>query len=346
MKIIIAGDGKVGANLTRKLSAEGYDITLIDTNGEVLDASLERYDIMAVNGNCALMSVLSEARVDRADVLIASTSADEINLLCCMTAHKMNPELHTIARIRNPEYSEQIYTMRDAFGLSLTVNPEKQTAVEIERLLKYPGFLQRDTFAKGRVELVELRINSDSIIKDVSLNDLYGIVKCKVLVCAVRRNGEVHIPNGDFILKEGDRIYVTAPSQNITILLKNLGFLSHKVKHAIICGGGKVSYYLSKILIDSGVAVEVIEKDEDRARELAELLPEVTVIHGDASRKTLLESQGISGCDAFITLTGMDELNIIISMYAKACGVEKVITKVGHTDRSSIQDSLNLGSVV
>ena len=196
MKIIIAGDGKVGANLTRKLSAEGYDITLIDTNGEVLDASLERYDVMAVNGNCALMSVLSEAGVDRADVLIASTSADEINLLCCMTAHKMNPELHTIARIRNPEYSEQIYTMRDAFGLSLTVNPEKQTAVEIERLLKYPGFLQRDTFAKGRVELVELRINSDSIIKDVSLNDLYGIVKCKVLVCAVRRNGEVHIPNG------------------------------------------------------------------------------------------------------------------------------------------------------
>ena len=145
MKIIIAGDGKVGANLTRKLSAEGYDITLIDTNGEVLDASLERYDVMAVNGNCALMSVLSEAGVDRADVLIASTSADEINLLCCMTAHKMNPELHTIARIRNPEYSEQIYTMRDAFGLSLTVNPEKQTAVEIERLLKYPGFLQRET---------------------------------------------------------------------------------------------------------------------------------------------------------------------------------------------------------
>jgi trk system potassium uptake protein TrkA len=166
------------------------------------------------------------------------------------------------------------------------------------------------------------------------------------LVCAVRRNGEVHIPNGDFILKEGDRIYVTAPSQNLTILLKNLGFLSHKVKHAIICGGGKVSYYLSKILIDLGVAVEVIEKDEDRARELAELLPEVAVIHGDASRKTLLESQGISDCDAFITLTGMDELNIIISMYAKACGVEKVITKVGHTDRSSIQDSLNLGSVV
>ena len=175
MKIIIAGDGKVGGTLARKLSAEGYDITLIDSNARVLDASLERYDVMVVHGNCTLMSVLSEADVERANLLIAATSADEINLLCCMTAHKMNPDLHTIARIRNPEYSEQIYKMRDAFGLSLTVNPEKQTAVEIERLLKYPVFLQRDTFAKGRVELVELRIDEDSILKDVSLNDLYSI---------------------------------------------------------------------------------------------------------------------------------------------------------------------------
>ncbi len=346
MRIIIAGDGKVGGNLTRKLSAEGYDVTLIDTNQKVLDASLERYDVMAVHGNCALMSVLSNAGVEKADVLIASASADEINLLCCMTAHKMNPNLHTIARIRNPEYSEQIYQMRDDFGLSMTVNPERQAAVEIERLLKYPGFLQRDTFAKGRIELVQLRIDENSVLKNVSLTDLYGIVKCQVLVCAVRRDGKVQAPDGNFVLREGDRIYVTAPSQNLTILLKNLGLISHKIKRAIICGGGKVSYYLSNILSRQGVAVEVIEQDEKRAFELAQLLPKVSVIHGDASRRTLLESQGIDDCDAFITLTGMDELNIILSMYAKTCGVEKIITKVGHTDRSSIQDSLNLGSVV
>ena len=211
MKIIIAGDGKVGGTLTRKLSAEGYDITLIDTDPKVINASLERYDVMAVHGNCTLMSVLSEADVEHTDLLIATTSADEINLLCCMTAHNMNPNLHTIARIRNPEYSEQIYHMRDAFGLSLTVNPEKQAAVEIERLLKYPVFLQRDTFAKGRVELVELRVSDGSVLRDVSLNELYGIVKCKVLVCAVRRNGKVEAPDGNFVLKEGDRIYVTAP---------------------------------------------------------------------------------------------------------------------------------------
>ncbi|MCI9616735.1 MAG: Trk system potassium transporter TrkA [Eubacterium sp.] len=346
MKIIIAGDGKVGGTLARKLSAEGYDITLIDSNARVLDASLERYDVMVVHGNCTLMSVLSEADVERANLLIAATSADEINLLCCMTAHKMNPDLHTIARIRNPEYSEQIYKMRDAFGLSLTVNPEKQTAVEIERLLKYPVFLQRDTFAKGRVELVELRIDEDSILKDVSLNDLYSIVKCQVLVCAVRRNGQVETPDGNFVLKEGDRIYVTAPSDNLTIMLKNMGLITHKVRRVILCGGGKVSYYLAKILRKSGISVEIIEENEERARRLAELLPSVDIIHGDASRRTLLESQGIEDCDALITLTGMDELNIIISMYAKTCGVPHVITKVGHTDRSSIQDSLHLGSIV
>jgi trk system potassium uptake protein TrkA len=346
MRIIIAGDGKVGGSLTRKLSAEGYDITLIDSNPKVLDASIERYDVMVVHGNCALMSVLSDARVESADILIAATSADEINLLCCMTAHKMNPNLHTIARIRNPEYSEQIYTMRDDFGLSLTVNPEKQAALEIERLIKYPGFLQRDFFAKGRVELVELRIDKDSILKEVSLNDLHSIIKCQVLVCAVSRNGEVKAPDGNFILKEGDRIYVTAPANNMTLLLKNLGIITRKVRRAILCGGGKVSYYLAKELAKIDVSVEIIEKDERRARQLAEILPNVDVINGDASRRTLLESQGIEDCDAFISLTGMDELNIIISMYAKACGVPLVITKVGHTERSGIQDSLKMGSVV
>lgn len=210
MRIIIAGDGKVGATLTRKLSAEGCDLTLIDSNPKVLEASLERYDVMAIQGNCALMSVLNKAEIKKTDLLIAATGADEINLLSCMTAHKMNDRLHTIARIRNPEYSEQIYNMSGEFGLSLAVNPEKQTAIEIERLLKYPGFLQRDTFAKGKVEIVELEIDGKSVLKDVSLNELYGIIKCKILVCAVRRNGVVVAPDGNFILREGDRIYVTA----------------------------------------------------------------------------------------------------------------------------------------
>ena len=180
MKIIIAGDGKVGATLTRQLSAEGNDITLVDANPKVLAATEETYDIMAVQGNCATMETLEQAGVMEADLLIAATSADEINLLCCLTAHGMNKRLHTIARIRNPEYTDQIVKMRDTFALSLTVNPEKQAAAEIERLLKYPGFLKRDTFAKGRVEIVELRVDRDSKLCNQALNDLDSIIRCRV----------------------------------------------------------------------------------------------------------------------------------------------------------------------
>ena len=183
MKIIIAGDGKLGSSLTRQLAAEGHDLTLIDSNPQVLGNSEERYDIMVVQGNCASMEVLLQAGVKEAALLIAVTGADEVNLLCCMTAHGLNSDIHTIARVRNPEYTEQIYAMREMFALSMAVNPERQVAVEIERLLKYPGFLKRDTFAKGRVEIVELRIDENSKLCDVALNDMNSIVKCKILVC-------------------------------------------------------------------------------------------------------------------------------------------------------------------
>lgn len=197
MKIIIAGDGKVGSILTRQLSAEGYDLTLIDENPRVLESTEEMYDIMAVQGNCATMEVLEQAGVREADLLVAATSADEINLLCCLTAHGMNEGLHTVARIRNPEYTEQIIKMREVFPLSLVVNPERQAAVEIERLLKYPGFLKRESFAKGRVEIVELRLDADSPLCNHSLADMDSIVGCKVLVCAVLREGSTVTPDGN-----------------------------------------------------------------------------------------------------------------------------------------------------
>ena len=347
MKIIIAGDGKVGLTLTQKLSAEGHDLTLIDSNQKVLDSSVERYDVMGVQGNCASMRVLESADVRKADLLIAATSADEINLLCCMTAHGLNPKIHTIARIRNPEYGKQIFTMRDVYSLSLMVNPEKQAAREIERLIKYPGFLQRDTFAKSRVEIVELRIDEGSKLCNVALNDLDSIIKCKVLVCAVSRKGVAQIPDGHFVLQEGDRVFVTAPSENLTILLKNLGVITHKAKRVIICGGGRIGYYLAERLARNGVTVQLIEQDEDRCVELSDKLPkEVCVIHGDASSQFLLESEGVSDCDALVSMTGIDEMNMIISLYAKNCGVPQVITKVGHMEIHNIHDTLGLGSVV
>ncbi len=346
MKIIVAGAGKMGAILTRQLSAEGYDLTLVDSSLKILEESQDRYDVMVVQGNCASMETLERAGVKEANILIAMAGADEINLLCCMTAHGMNPDIHTIARIRNPEYAEQIYKMRNMFALSLSVNPEKQAAVEIERLLKYPGFLKRDTFAKGRVEIVELRVDGSSKLCNVALNDMNNIVKCKILVCAVLRNGTAVAPDGNFVLREGDRIFVTAPTNNLAVLLRNLGIVTHKVKRVLICGGGRVSFYLAKQLQKSGMSVQIIERNQERCVQLAANLPFACIIEGDASSEFLLESEGISECDALVTATGLDELNMIISLYGASCGVPQVITKLSRMGNTNILDSLSLGSMI
>ena len=346
MKIIIAGDGKLGASLTRQLAAEGHDLTLIDYNPKTLESSEERYDIMVVQGNCASMDVLLQAGVKEASLLIAVAGADEVNLLCCLTAYGLNPDIHTIARVRNPEYTDQIYKMREMFALSMAVNPERQVAVEIERLLKYPGFLKRDTFAKGRVEIVELRIDENSKLCKVALNDMNSIVKCKILVCAVLRDGKAFAPGGNFVLEEGDRIFVTAPTNILTILLKNLGIITHKVKNVTICGGGRVGYYLAKALENSDIDVQIIERNLEKCTQLATMLPAASIIHGDASNQFLLESEGIPESDALVSLTGLDELNMIISLFGISCGVPQVITKLGRMDNTNLLGDLSVGSVV
>lgn len=347
MNIIIAGGGRVGSTLARQLSAEGYDITLVDMDGDLLETSTERYDVITVQGNCASMSVLRQAGVMEADLLIAVANADEVNLLCCTTAHGMNPKLHTIARIRNPEYAGQVYQMRNIFGLSLAINPEKQAAREIKRLLKYPGFLRRDVFAKGRTEIVELRVDEDSKLCNVRLMDMAAIVKCRVLVCAVLRDGVALVPSGDFVLQEGDRIFVTAPTENLTILLKNLGIITRRVRDVMLCGGGRVSHYLAAELEKSGIKTKIIESSYERCQELCSLLPNTKDIsHGDCSDLELLDAEGLSDCEALVALTGSDELNMIISLYASGKGVPQVITKVSQMGSRSVMDSLNLGSVI
>ena len=346
MNIIIAGAGKVGIELAQQLFTEGCDITLIDSNQQILSNCVEQMDVMAVQGNYASMDVLQQAGIRDADLLIAATNADEVNLLCCTTAHGINPKLHTIARIRNPEYTEQIFAMRNIFGLSMAFNPEKQAAVEIERLLKYPGFLRRDTFAKGRAEIVELRVEADSKLHDVALSALNGIIKTRVLVCAVLRNGESVTPNGNFVLQAGDRIFVTAPTENLTIMLKNLDIITRRARKVILCGGGRVSYYLASMLESDGISVQIIDSDAERCQELAIALPETCVIHGDATNHALLESEGLADCDALVTLTGVDELNMIISLYGGSRKIPQVITKLSHVGSRSIIDSLALGSIV
>ena len=346
MNIIIAGDGEVGSTLTRQLTAEGHDVTIIDSDPRVLETSQEEFDVMSVQGNCAAMDVLLQAGVKDAELLIAVTNADEINLLCCATAHGINKKLHTIARIRNPEYTRQMAAFRELFGLSLSINPEHMAAIEIERLLQYPGFLKRDSFADGRTEIVELRVDAASKLCNVALMDLNSIVKCRVLVCAVLRGGNAVAPRGNFVLREGDRIFVTAPAQNLTTLLKNLGIITRRVRRVMLCGGGKVSHYLATLLEDNGIGVSIIEHDYHRCQHLAAVLPGCTVVHGDSTDQPLLESEGLSSADAMVSLTGLDELNMIISLYGGSRGVPQVITKLSRMENRSMVDSLGLGSVV
>ena len=346
MNIIIAGNGRVGATLTKQLVSENHDITVIDRDADILKNSAEKYDVITLQGNCASMTVLRQASIQDADLLIAATNSDAVNLLCCTTAHNLNPKLHTIARVRDPEYTEQIYAMRDVFGLSMSINPEKQTAVEIDRLLKYPGFLRRDTFAKGRTEIVELKIDSGSKLCNVRLADLRSIVKCQVLVCAVIRGGNAIAPKGDFVLLQGDRLLVTALTANLSLLLSNLGIITRRINKVMLCGCGTSGYYLAELLLKEGIRLTIVEKDADRAQELAELLPDANILEGDASDQTLLEEEGIERCDAIVTMTGSDELNMVTSMYAAACNVPQIITKLNHTRNRKVVEGLSLGSVI
>ena len=346
MNIIIAGGGKVGQMLARQLSAEGHDLTLIDRDNLVLEKTVDRYDAMVVAGNCASKETLLSAGIQKADLLIAVAALDEVNLLCCMTAHGLNKKLHTIARIRTPEYAEQIMTMRDVFPLSMTVNPEKQAALEIERLLKFPGFLRRESFANGQTQIVELRIDSASKLCNLPLSELGTVVKCRVLVCAVSRAGTAVAPTGNFVLKEGDRIFVTAPTANLAILLKNLGIVTKKIRNVLLCGGGRVSYYLADLLEAGRMDARLLEKSYGRCTQLAQDLPQATVIHGDCSSQATLDSQGLENTDSLVALTGLDETNMIVSLYAGSKGVGQVITKLTRMENLRLADAMALSSTI
>lgn len=346
MKIIVAGDGKVGRAVTRQLSQEGSDLTVIDTRLQVLNNSQDLDDIMAIHGNAASMPVLRAAGVQNADLLIAATGADEINLLCCLTARSMNPCLHTIARVRSPEYEEQEIAMREQLGLSLSVNPEMDAAREICRLLQYPAFLKRDTFAEGRVEIVELQVTEASPLNGAALKELNGICGVRVLICVILRGGKAVIPSGADVLKTGDRIFVTAKTDTLTQLIKNLGIYEHRVRRAMIVGGGRLGYHLAKQLLASGIKVKIIEKEEATCHYLAELLPKASIIHGEGDSQDLLDSEGLADMDAFFTLTGIDEQNLVISVYATRLGVPKVITRVERMENYEMFADMGAGTII
>lgn len=346
MKIIIAGDGKVGMALTRQLLREGHDVVVVDSNATVLSNSDMEDATLMVHGNAAALDTLLRADVKEADLLIAATNSDETNILCCLTGRKLNKKIHTIARIRNLEYNQQLTMLQDELGLSMIINPEQSAAGEIFRLLQFPDFLRRETFAKGRIELVELKVHKDSKLKDIKLLDLYKIVRIKVLVCAVSRGDEVAIPTGDFVLREGDHIYVTAASSDLYLLLRNLGITPKELWHVMLIGGGRIGRHLCKRLLKAGVDVKIIEKNPERARAMAEEFPKAEVVLGDGSKQELLLAEGLRQADALVSLTDIDEENMVISMFGTVCGVPKVITKMNRLEYVNVLGDIGIGSAV
>ena len=347
MRILIAGAGKVGMALTKELSEEGHDITIIDQRGWVLEDAMEKYDVITLEGNAASQRILEEAEVRKMDLFIAATNADEINMLACLTAHALAPNIKTIARIRDPEYVEQAYAMKDVFSLSLVINPERLAAREIAMLVKNPGFLKRESFAKAGVEIVELRIGADSKLVNVQLSKLAQRVRSQVLVAVVIREGRAIMPNGEFALRKDDRIFVTGRTEELHNMLTQIGIINMPINNVFITGGGRISYYLAEELQKNSIHSTIIDIDRQKCVALTEKLPNATIICGDVSDHSVLESEEISEYDAVVSMTGMDELNIVTSLYAHISHVPVVVTKLGRGESSELIDSLPmLGSVV
>ena len=345
MKIIVVGCGKVGAALIAQLSQEGHDISVIDVDSGVVTDISNNYDVLGLVGNGASHAVQMEAGIETADLLIAATDSDELNLLCCLIAKKAGG-CNTIARVRNPVYNGEIGFIKEELGLSLTVNPEMAAATEAARVLRFPSAVQIETFAKGRVEIVKVRIPEGSVLDNCPLAQIHKRTGTDVLICTVERSGQVEIPNGAFVLKAGDVISIVASKQNTRDFVSRIGLKSRRVRDCMIIGGGKIAFYLAQQLIESGIRVKIIEKDRDRCEELCAALPKAVIINADAANQHILMEEGVRECESFVTLTGMDEENLFLSLFAQECSKAKVITKVDRLDFDEIIKRLDLGTLV
>lgn len=345
MKICIVGAGKIGGALAERLSDEGHDITVIDTNERAVENMSNTLDVIGCVGNGATYHVQRDAGVADADMLIAVTATDEINMLACLIAHKLGVS-YTVPRVRNPEYYAQLHYLKDELGLSMVINPELATAEEIARILRFPSANRVELFAKGRGVLVECRMPEDSVLNGLTLIQASPVIGSSVLVCAVLRGEEVFIPSGDFVLKSGDYLYITGAHAELVRAFKKIDMHAERLSSAMIIGGGRISYYLASILHKDGMQVKIIERDPARADELAALLPHASILLGDSTEHELLMEEGINKMDAFIALTGLDECNILTAAYAQMNNVRKVIPKVNDKNVSVLTEALGLNSVV
>lgn len=345
MNIIIVGCGKVGRTLAEQLSREGHDLVVVDVLSSRVREAASTLDIMGIVGNGSSFHTQLEAGIATADILIAVTGSDELNLLCCLIAKK-GGNCHTIARVRDPLYNTEIAFIKESMGISMIINPELTTAREMSKLLRFPSAIKIDSFAKGRVELLKFRIKPQFGLDGCQVSELISKMRCDVLVCAVEREDSVTIPNGTFRLKDNDIVSVVASHQNAAAFFKKIKVETHQVKNTLIVGGGTIAYYLAKELLDMGIEVRMIEQSLERCEALSELLPKAVVVQGDGTDQELLLEEGLVRAESVVAVTNMDEENLFINMFAKKHSDAKLIAKVNRLDFTGLIEELDIGSII
>ena len=345
MNLIVIGAGKVGETLIADLINENHDIVVVDIDEERVQDAVNRYDINGITGGGLDRSVLLDAGVEKADFVIACTAQDEKNILCSVLAKRLGAK-YTIARVRDPEYFKEMSAVKEVLGLDFFFNPERQTGREIAQVMKFPFARSVESFAGGKATMVEFTVEPNSQLCYKCLMELSRECENKMLIAMVRRGDDVIIPRGDFVLRENDTVYVMASDSDMANVMRKLSLHKDRAKSVFIIGGGKIAYYLAQELIASGVDVKIVEQDGERAEELSKLLPKATVLCFDGTDHEALQEEKLMNADACITLTGMDEENVIISLYAKELGVKKVVTKVDRPSILSMVKKLGLDTVV
>lgn len=345
MNIIIVGCSRVGETLAAQLGKEQNDVTVIDLNSDKINEVTSKYDVMGIVGNGATHTTLVEAGVNSADLLIAVTDSDELNLLCCMMAKKTG-DCRVIARVTSPEYNADIAYLKDELGIEMIINPEHAAAEEIARVLNFPSAIKIETFAKGRVELITFRVGEGCPLIGMKVKEVVTQLKCDVLICTVERDGEAHIPNGDFVFEERDVISVVSSRRKAVNFFKKINYKMDAVRDVMIAGANEMTHYLCALLKGSGIAVKVIEKNIDYCDELASAFTDITVINGDCADQSLLIEEGISSADSFVALTSRDETNVLLSLFAKNFDGKKIVTKINRPEYEDIIKHLDLDTTI
>lgn len=346
MQIIVVGCGKVGRSIVAQLSKEdSNNVTVIDTNAQIIRNISTNYDVMGIVGNGSSFTILDQADLAHADMIIAVTERDEVNLLTCVIAKLNNDKIHTVARVRSPQYAGELNKLQKGLNLTMTINPEMEAAKEISRLLNFPSAIEIFSFARNRIDLLRFRVPPISVLVGRSLKDISDLTT-NLLVCIIERNSNIMVPNGDTVIQQGDVLTIISMPRDAQIFFKKIGVRTNKCKNVMIVGGGQLSFYLSKLLLNNHVDVTIVEQDMKRCEELVDALPGVTVDCGDGTEKELLEEEHLENMDGFVACTGLDEVNAILSLYAMKHVGRKVITKVNHVDFGDVIEGLQLDSIV